>query len=75
MQILIAINSIWHLMASDQTGLVGSQGSPGEVIAEEVALGRLRRYRHDGENSDVMVIEDSQVTSYVLPAAAHAPSA
>lgn len=31
------------------------------MLIEEIALGRLRRYRQDAQDSDVLVIEDSQV--------------
>ena len=44
----------------------GSQSSQGGVLIEEVALGRMRRYRQDAQNDDVMVIEDSQVRACVL---------
>ena len=38
---------------------LSSQG--GGVLAEEMSLGRLRRYRMDAEDKNLLVIEDSQV--------------
>lgn len=41
---------------------LSSQG--GGVLAEEISLGRLRRYRVDAEDGNLLVIEDSQVRYY-----------